>query len=488
MTLTALLEILYEEFPELPRLRGDEVSAVTANSEDVRPNSVFVAVPGTKVDGHSFLPKVKAAGARLMIGERDGAEFGLTEEEYLRVPDARLALGLLASQFEGNPSREMMVIGVTGTSGKTTTSYLIEAVLRAAGLKVGLLGTVSFRIDGREIPSTHTTPGPVELHQLLREMRKAGCGAVVMEISSHALKQHRAAGLSIDAAVFTNLSREHLDYHPDMEDYYASKRILFREQSARSRRWGKIPSLVVHAGNAEGERLLKDVPHAIPFSVPDAAKLDAEGVRGTFSGIPIESPLVGRFNAENIAAAVAATKAVGIPEGAIAVGIQGLARVPGRLDRVVDPKGGRIVLVDYAHKPDALEKVLHVLRPMRKTGGKLITVVGCGGDRDRTKRPVMGEIACRLSDHVVFTSDNPRTEDPAAILREIEAGCANATNRESEFDRKKAIFRAIKLAKAGDIVLIAGKGHEDYQILGAEKIHFDDREVAAAALGDRKGK
>ncbi|MBS1963300.1 MAG: UDP-N-acetylmuramoyl-L-alanyl-D-glutamate--2,6-diaminopimelate ligase [Bdellovibrionales bacterium] len=488
MILTELLEILLEEFPELPRLHGGEVSAVTASSDDVRPGSVFVAIPGTKIDGHSFLAKAKAAGARLMIGERPGSEFGLSDEEYLRVPDSRLALGLLASQFERNPSREMMVIGVTGTSGKTTTSFLVEAILRAAGMKVGLLGTVSFRIDGRELPSTHTTPGPVELHQLLREMRKAGCSAVVMEISSHALKQHRAAGLAVDAAVFTNLTPEHLDYHPDLEDYYSAKRMLFREQSVRSRRWGKVPALLVHAGNPEGVRLLKETPPATPFEVPADAVLDADGVRGTFSGIAIDSPLLGRFNAENIAAAVAATKALGIPEAAIQVGIRGLARVPGRLDRVLDPKGGRVVLVDYAHKPDALEKVLEVLRPMRKSGGKLITVVGCGGDRDRTKRPVMGEIACRLSDQVIFTSDNPRTEDPSTILREIEAGCAAATNRESEIDRKKAIYRAIKLAKSGDIVLIAGKGHEDYQILGTEKIHFDDREVAAAALVDRKGK
>ncbi len=482
MNLASLLEILREEFPQLPILSGGEVSAITSNSEDVRQDSVFVAIPGIKVDGHSFLAKAKAAGARLMIGERDGAEFGLNTDEYLRVPDARLALGLLASQFEGNPSREMQIIGITGTSGKTTTSYLIEAILRSAGMKVGLIGTVSYRIDGHEIPSTHTTPGPIELHQLLREMRKAGCNAVVMEVSSHALKQHRCAGVSFDGAVFTNLTPEHLDYHPDLEDYYISKRILFREQTIRSHRWGKTTELAVHSGNKEGIRLIKEIPSARHFSVSPSAEIDAQGIRGAFSGIEIKSPLIGQFNAENIAAAVAITKAVGISEGAIEIGVQSLARVPGRLEQITDNRGGRIILVDYAHKPDALEKVLNVLRPMRPNGGKLITVVGCGGDRDRTKRPVMGEIACRLSDTVIFTSDNPRTENPMTILDEIEAGCTAFKNFRRESDRAKAIKNAIYIAKYGDIILIAGKGHEDYQIIGAEKIHFDDCEIAATAL------
>jgi UDP-N-acetylmuramoyl-L-alanyl-D-glutamate--2,6-diaminopimelate ligase len=417
-----------------------------------------------------------------MIGERDGADFDLTADEYLRVPDARLALGLLASQFEGNPSREMQIIGITGTSGKTTTSFLVEAILRSAGMKVGLIGTISYRLDGRDIPSTHTTPGPIELHQLLREMRKAGCNAVVMEVSSHAMKQHRTAGVSFDGAVFTNLTPEHLDYHPNLEDYYVSKRILFREQAIRSHRWGKTTELAIHGGNPVGIRLIKEISHARHFAVPPSAEIDARGVRGMFSGIEIESPLIGRFNAENIAAAVAITKAIGISEGAIKIGVSGLARVPGRLEQVADDRGGRIVLVDYAHKPDALEKVLNVLRPMCAKGASLITVVGCGGDRDRTKRPVMGEIACRLSDTVIFTSDNPRTENPMTILDEIEMGCSDFKNFRRESDRAKAIKSAINIAKSGDIILIAGKGHEDYQIIGAEKIHFDDREIAAAAL------
>jgi UDP-N-acetylmuramoyl-L-alanyl-D-glutamate--2,6-diaminopimelate ligase len=478
MILSKLLEILYEEFPNLPRLEGGEVTAITSNADDVTRNSVFVAIRGTQVDGHSFISKAKEAGARLIVGERPGSEFDLTSDEYLQVRNSRLALALLASQFENNPSREMLVIGITGTSGKTTTTYLVEAILRTAGLKTGLIGTVSYRVDGKEIQSTHTTPGPVELQQLLREMRKAECSAVVMEVSSHALKQHRAAGVAFDAAVFTNLSPEHLDYHPDFEDYFLSKRILFLEQAERSRRWGKNPALVVHSDNTEGRRLLGEIKNALPFSVPVDTQINSSGIKGLFSAIPIDSPLLGRFNAENIAAAVAVTKVMGLPPGAIETAIQAMGRIPGRLEQIPDPKGGRVVLIDYAHKPDALLKVLEVLRPMRDEGKRLISVVGCGGDRDRLKRPMMAEIACRLSDEVIFTSDNPRTEDPQSILDEMLKGCEGAQNFTQEIDRRKAIELALTRAEKGDIVLIAGKGHENYQIIGTEKLPFDDREVA----------
>lgn len=482
MNLASLLKILTDEFPGTPAFPDEEVSDITANSDEVREGSIFVAISGTNADGHQFLMRAKDSGAILLIGERDGKEFGLSSDEYLRVPDSRLALGLLASQMEGNPSREMIVIGVTGTSGKTTTSYLIESILRAAGMKVGMLGTVAFRIDGKTLPSTHTTPGPIELHRLFRDMRKAGCNAVVMEVSSHALKQHRTAGVAFDGAVFTNLSPEHLDYHTSLEDYYASKRILFREQFTRGAWWGKEPKLVVNKSDVTGQRLLKETPGAMPFSVPDDAQISAAGIQGRFEGVRIQSPLVGRFNAENIAAAVSVTKAVGIPDGAIEAGISHLRSIPGRLEQVSDPRGGRIILVDYAHKPDALEKVLEVLRPMKLPGGKIFTVIGCGGDRDRLKRPMMGEIACRLSDRVIFTSDNPRTENPLAIISEIEDGAKNFSNWKSEPDRKRAIQIAIEESNSGDFVLIAGKGHETYQIVGHEKFTFDDRDVAAAAL------
>ncbi len=459
------------------------VTNLTSNSKNVGPGSVFVAVPGTQVDGHRFLAEAERAGALLLIGEKSAQAAGATPEKYLQVPDSRLALGLLASQIEGNPSREMVVIGITGTSGKTTTSYLVESILAHAGKKVGLIGTVAYRIAGKEIPSTHTTPGPVELHQLLRQMRDVGCDAVVMEVSSHALKQSRAAGVAFDGAIFTNLSPEHLDYHPNMADYYASKRILFAEQSKRARRWGKRPVFAFHTNSPEGARLLVEFPEGAGFSVPNAATIDANGIRGIFSGIAIESKLVGGFNAENIAGAVALAKELRLPDISIRAGVLALERIPGRLESVPDPRG-RIVLVDYAHKPDALEKALAVLRPLVAPGAKLICVFGCGGDRDRAKRPVMGEIACRLADRVVLTDDNPRTEDPAKILDEIEAGCFGDGKWERIPDRRLAIERSLREANPGDVVLIAGKGHENYQIVGTTKFHFDDREIAERALGE----
>lgn len=380
----------------------------------------------------------------------------------------------------------MLVLGVTGTSGKTTTSYLLESILRAAGKKVGLIGTISHRINGVEIPSTHTTPGPIELHRLIRSMKAQGCDSLVMEVSSHALRQYRAIGIAFDGALFTNLSSEHLDYHSDMEDYFQAKATLFNFQSALSRSWGKDPVFAIHSGNPYGDRLLRETKTAIGFSVEKGTQIDASGIRGVFSGIEIESNLLGRFNAENIASAIALAKVLPkkftITDSAIQTGIKNLSRVPGRLDQVPDPQGGRVILVDYAHKPDALEKVLEVLRPMRASGKKLFCVIGCGGDRDRKKRPVMGEIACRLSDMVFLTSDNPRTESPESILDEVEKGCSSFSNWKRIADRKSAIEAAVRAADHGDLVLIAGKGHEDYQIIGTKKIHFDDREVAASFL------
>lgn len=480
-----LLKILpSKEKIGLGEIQDREIASITSDSREAGPGALFVAIAGTQTDGHTFLGAVAKKKASFIIGEKALSETEIEPGQYLQVRNSRLALGLLASQIENNPSREMLVVGITGTSGKTTTSYLLESILRAAGKKVGLIGTVSYRIDGKEIPSTHTTPGPVELHRLLRSMRNQGCDALVMEVSSHALKQHRSAGIAFDGAVFTNLSAEHLDYHSDMEDYFQAKKLLFIEQSLLSQSWGKDPVFAVHTGNPFGDRLMHEIPNegAVPFSVEQGTRIDATGIRGNFSGLEIESALMGQFNAENIAGAVAIARALpkkfSITDSAIQLGVKNLIRVPGRLDQVPDPTGGRIILVDYAHKPDALEKVLSVLRPMRTPGAKLICVIGCGGDRDRTKRPVMGEIACRLADQVIFTSDNPRTENPDSILNEIEAGCATFKNWKRVVDRTSAIEAAVEVAGAGDIVLIAGKGHEDYQIVGTKKIHFDDREIA----------
>ncbi len=486
MKLNNLLSILVDggENVNLSSLPNIEIKKITSDSREAGPGVLFIAITGTQKNGHAFIAEVKKNGCSYIIGEISAKASGLEPKKYLQVRDSRLALGLLASAIEGNPSREMIILGVTGTSGKTTTSYLLESILHASGKKVGLIGTVSYRYDGKETPSTHTTPSPIELHRLLRSMRNQGCEAVVMEVSSHALKQRRTAGVSFDGALFTNLSAEHLDYHPDMEDYFRSKKMLFSEQAALSNKWGKKTVLAIHGDCSHGKRLTTELTSNTlnVFTVEEDVKVSAHGIRGTFSGIEIESNLIGRFNAENIAGAVALTrslpKSFKISEQAIQNGIKNLSRIPGRLEQVPDTKGGRVILVDYAHKPDALEKVLNILRPMRPKNGKLICVVGCGGDRDRTKRPVMGEIACRLSDQVFFTSDNPRTEDPESILDEIVSGCSSSKNWLRITDRALAILTGVRATRPGDILLIAGKGHEDYQIIGTQKVHFDDREEA----------
>ncbi len=470
-------------FSELLKTVGSAKN-VTADSRAAGPGSIFVAVRGTARDGHEFIHQAAAAGVKCIVGE-DPAPKGL-KVDYVRVPDSRKALARLSAEFFGNPSQSMRMVGVTGTSGKTTTTYLLEAILKEAGHDVGVIGTVNIRRGGKEIPSNLTTPGPVELQEILARMKREGAGAVVMEVSSHALKQSRVGAVHFDAAVFTNLSPEHLDFHPDMEDYFLSKKMLFDECAREASAAGKRPLAAINADDEYGRRLLKEVGGAsfgmasgLDYSGSDL-KFDSSGIHGTVSGIPIHSELLGSFNALNILGAIAAARGLGITPDAIARGVAALKVVPGRLERVPNSRG-LTVLVDYAHKSDALKKVLETIREIRG-GGRLLTVFGCGGDRDRQKRPVMGKIAVELSDQVFVTSDNPRTEDPQAIIREILAGTQGHSNFTVEADRRKAIHLAVKAAKSGDFVVIAGKGHEDYQILGTKKVHFDDREVASEAL------
>ena len=480
-----------------PSLLSQEVSRVTSDTSEVQPGSVFVAIRGGTHDGHDFIAKAVEAGAVLILAERQ-PEIKPTVP-ILVMPDTRLALARLAANFYGNPSHSMKLVGITGTSGKTTTAYLVESILQAGGYQVGLIGTVAFRYtvkgESKEFPQTHTTPGAVELQRLLYEMKEGGCTAVVMEVSSHALKQHRSDFIAFDAMVFTNLSPEHLDFHPDMEDYFASKSILFKEQARISVDAGKSPIAAINLDDPYGQRLLAELKEQessrfqiAGFNVNLAKiKVDLKGIHGDMGGVKIESPLIGMFNGANILAAVTVTRGMGVHPGSISKGLTAIKFVRGRLESVPNSREIQI-LVDYAHKPDALEKVLTMLSVI-KGQNRLITVVGCGGDRDRTKRPVMGAIAVKWSDVVFITSDNPRTEDPDAIIKEILSGVEGADNFEIEADRKKAIYRAIRAAGKGDIVLIAGKGHEDYQILSdpahpgkTHKIHFDDREVADAAL------
>jgi UDP-N-acetylmuramoyl-L-alanyl-D-glutamate--2,6-diaminopimelate ligase len=463
-----------------PEILNSVVLGVTSDSRQVQPGVIFVAFPGEVQDGHKFIAEVECKGALCILGERDLEH--PTKVPYLKVFNGREALAQLAADYYGNPSGSLLMIGVTGTSGKTTTTYVLESILQAAGHRVGVIGTINFRFGSKVFPSSHTTPGPVELQKLLFDMKVAGCSAVVMEISSHALKQHRADFIAFDGMIFTNLSSEHLDFHKDMEDYFRSKSRLFIELAEFSARAGKSPVAAINSEDEYGRRLIHQIStsekqslRVYPYSTEKHFVVTLNGLQGQINGVSFESSLTGRFNGSNISSAVTLAQNLGIPDDSILKGITQLDGVPGRLEKVGNPAGIHI-WVDYAHKPDALEKVLKTLREIRGHH-RLITVFGCGGDRDRTKRPVMGRIAADLSEHVFITSDNPRTENPMTIIQEILKGIQGYSNFTVEIDRRTAISKAIRSAKPGDLILVAGKGHEDYQIIGTEKIHFDDREV-----------
>lgn len=488
-----------------------QVNGMAYDSRKVGTGQIFFAVPGEKVDGHDFIAEAVRRGAAAVVFSRQGN--WPRASASVRVKDVRRAMGLWAAHFYGRPSATLTLAGVTGTNGKTTLSYLVESILQAAALEPGVIGTISYRYCGRQFPSHHTTPESLDLQAMLAEMSEAGVKSVAMEVSSHALAQERVRGLEFDVGVFTNLSRDHLDYHRDMDDYFLAKSRLFTDYLKASAKPNK--TAVIYSEDSYGRDLLAMVRRENigvwsygedgDWDVhPLDVKRDVRGLRGTIqarnSKIEFNSSLIGAANLQNILGAVAVGIALDIDAEAVAEGIEQLKAVPGRLEKVANNLAITI-LVDYAHSPDALEKVLGAVRPL--THGKLITVFGCGGDRDRGKRPLMGEIAGRLSDIVVLTSDNPRTEDPLAILDEVEAGLRkigikkfNVSSPDCEIfeirkpkpetrsgyyveaDRRAAIGTALSAASAGDLVLIAGKGHEDYQILGANKIHFDDREVA----------
>jgi UDP-N-acetylmuramyl tripeptide synthase len=390
-----------DEIQFLSRFAG--VTGVTADSRNAGPGTAFVAIVGAKADGNTFIPEVLSRGCPLVVTEQPPK--GLVDDSRIvQVANARQVLSLLAARFAGDPTASMRVVGVTGTSGKTTTTWLLDSIFRAAGKKCGLIGTISVRFDSPtgwvERPAALTTPDLVELQRLFAEMRGAGVEIVVMEVSSHALHQHRVDGTLFDGMLFTNLTAEHLDYHPGMEEYFAAKRMLFTDHASAARAGGKTPVFVVNARDPYGKKLLAEVKGAVDFAG------DAAGFK---------TNLLGAFHLENVAGAVAMARQLGIPDSAIRQGLRELAGVPGRLERV-KPGHPFEVIVDYAHKIDALEKVLDVLRPV--TRGRILTVFGCGGDRDREKRPVMGRVACEKSGHVWVTSDNPRSEDPMAIISE----------------------------------------------------------------------
>ncbi|MCE2438607.1 MAG: UDP-N-acetylmuramoyl-L-alanyl-D-glutamate--2,6-diaminopimelate ligase [Candidatus Latescibacteria bacterium] len=464
--------------PGNPRVTG-----LATDSRRVEPGDLFVAIRGGQLeDRHRFVPQAIAAGAVAVVVE----EPVQADVAVVRVPSTRKALGVFAEHYYESPSRKLRMVGVTGTNGKTTTAMLIQASLAAAVGDCGLLGTVEYRLGGRRMPSVIGTPEAHDLQRLLREMTDSGCTAAVMEVTSHGLALDRVQGIAFDAAVFTNFSRDHLDFHGSLESYLAAKKLLFDNL---------IPNAlaVVNADDEATDRLLSNCSaRAVSYGrSPSAdvriAKAETDG-RGTrmdletpWGSLQLTLALQGRFHQMNAAAAIAAGLAMDVDAETIAVAIRDV-QVPGRFESIQEGQNFSVI-VDYAHTPDALGNVLRAAREF--TEGRLICVFGCGGDRDRGKRPQMGRISARMSDLTVVTSDNPRTEDPDSILRDVVAGVGGADHL-VEVDRRKAISLAIENAAGGDLVVIAGKGHEDYQDVGGQKIHFDDRQVARDVLSGRE--
>ncbi|MDF1563828.1 MAG: UDP-N-acetylmuramoyl-L-alanyl-D-glutamate--2,6-diaminopimelate ligase [Deltaproteobacteria bacterium] len=484
-------------------LAGLEIGKVTTDSRAAGPGVGFFAVPGSQADGHDFLADALARGATLLALEREEAAPALSPDQaegvaVLRVEDGRAALAEAAANLAGRPAERLPLVGITGTNGKTTVSWILESIARAAGRPSGLVGTVAFRFAGIERPATHTTPGPEILQPLLAEMVEAGTELAVLEVSSHALDQRRVEGCRFRAAVFTGLSRDHLDYHPDLESYFQAKARLFHEHLepgaaavvSLDGEWGRrLHTELAERGLEPVGTSATDEPAEGAAAFASEIRLGLEGIRATLhlprtGALPIRSEMVGRHNLANLLSAAATAEALGISGEQIREGIAAFPGPPGRLQRVADPRAGtapRHTFVDYAHTDDALLRVIEGLRLLSPPSARIVVVFGCGGDRDRGKRPLMAAAAAR-ADRVVVTSDNPRSEDPEAIIAEILPGLPVGCEHQVEADRRRAIEQAAGLAGPGDVLLIAGKGHETYQLIGDRKLPFDDAKVAASAL------
>jgi UDP-N-acetylmuramoyl-L-alanyl-D-glutamate--2,6-diaminopimelate ligase len=494
--MTTLLEALPEKtvLGTLP----DAVCGVAYDSRRVGPGELFVAVPGLRQDGRGFIADALGRGAAAVVFEGPDP-LGGTATGRIGVPSSREALARLADAYHGHPSWRLTVIGITGTNGKTTTSYLVEALLRAAGRKTGVVGTIQYRIGTETLPAGQTTPEAVELQSLLARMVAQGVAAVAMEVSSHALALHRVDGIEFDAAVFTNLTQDHLDFHGTLQEYRQAKARLFRllGASRKPRR-----AAIINGDDPAAARMVEaaggGATTVITFGMSAPAQvrprtfssglggiaLEAETPRGV---VRVSSALVGEHNVMNLLGAIGVGVALALEPEAIGRALSGVSTVAGRFERV---EAGQpfLVVVDYAHTPDALERTLGTARKLVAPGGRLGAVFGCGGDRDRGKRPLMGEIATRLADRVWVTSDNPRSERPEAIIAEIVAGIPReALDRHVTMpDRKAAIRSALEWARPGDVMVIAGKGHETYQIVGSEVLPFDDRAIAREVLAERR--
>ncbi len=484
---------------------GVEVKGLAYHSGEVRDGFLFAAMPGLLEDGKKYIPEALSRGAcALLLDEPVSSPAGSTQVIF---SDVREGLARSSAAFYGDPSRSLTVVGITGTNGKTTSTFLLESMLKEDGRNPGVMGTINYRFQDRVFPAPTTTPESLDLQRILRAMKDGGVTHAVLEVSSHALDRQRVRACHFDVAVFTNLTRDHLDYHRTMEEYFRAKELLFTKYLGESQKKDRFS--VINMDDPKGEELSRSAAGTvIRYGVekrgeiwPKIFEENADGIKARFVTprglLDAESALIGRHNLYNILAAVSVAEALQLSPHAVASGIRRLDRVPGRLERIPARDGVR-VFVDYAHTADALERTLGTLNRFRT--GRLIAVFGCGGNRDRGKRPVMGKAAGAACDLAVITSDNPRREDPLTIIAEIEEGMKEI-GREKRSpddlsrglggyaalpDRRQAIRLAISAARAGDTVLIAGKGHEDYQILGEKKVHFDDREEAALALAQRK--
>lgn len=471
------------EFESDGSISNIEISSLDCDSRIVRAGGMFVAFRGYAEDGHKYISDAAAKGARVILAEKDFE----TDQSITKiiVKDTRTVLPVIAANFYGHPERTLKIIGVTGTNGKTTITYIIENILKAAGIGSGVIGTINYRLNGKALPSKNTTPGPLELYSIFRDMVANGLGYAVMEISSHSLDQRRADGLSLDTAIFTNITSEHLDYHKTLDEYFKAKAKIFgilKEDGFA----------VLNKDDRKVASLRSSIKRkVISYGIKEDALIMARDIKLSIEGtvfviatpegpIEIKTRLIGMHNVSNILAAVASAFSLNIDSAAIKNGVETMASVPGRLEPVGAGQPFK-VFVDYAHTEDALNKILTLLRGVTKN--KIITVFGCGGDRDKAKRPLMGKAACRFSDHVIITSDNPRSEDPIDIIGEIEEGVKwSFSNYDIVPDRRDAIAKALSIASKGDIIVIAGKGHENYQIIKDKVLPFDDREVVLDIL------
>jgi len=468
-----------------------DIAGIVYDSRRVTPGMVFVAIPGVHVDGHDFIHSAIDRGAAAIVCERNG--FSSPRATKIKVSDVREALARAAASYYQHPSTKLQVIGVTGTNGKTTVAFMIKEVLEAAGFKTGLLGTVRYEIGDRVLPAARTTPEALEVQQMMAQMVSSGCRACVMEVSSHALEQKRVAGVEFDVAIFTNLTQDHLDYHGSMENYFTAKQKLFTRTANGSKRG----TVVINIDDARGAKLMhaSDAEVKLTYGIRGAASIRATNIqlRADTSNFTIETPkksfacklpLIGRHNIYNALAATGAAFALDVEPATIQSALNRMQPVPGRLESV---SGGQpfAVFVDYAHTDDALHNVLTTLRELTK--GRLLLLFGCGGSRDTGKRAKMGRVAAELADFTFITSDNPRNEAPAAIAKQIEEGfrVVKPDDYAVELDRKRAITEIISMAKAGDTVLLAGKGHETYQEFEDTVVPFDDRVYASEALAHR---